>query len=180
MSRNSHSKIEIPYNTKQIVERYGFTVDRAGFIHCPFHSGDNSPSLKIYCEDTGEDRGWFCFGCLKGGNGINFVMELFGIKFQEAIMRIMVDMGAVSLDAVTAKILKEKREEQERLDKLTKKYNELAKTRCDWWNLYKFILNSNSNTTCLSTEIENKLRTIDLDLDYYNACLGGYSIGYEY
>ena len=36
------------YSMKEIVEQYGFRPNRAGFIRCPFHTGDRDASLKIY------------------------------------------------------------------------------------------------------------------------------------
>ena len=45
------------YSMKEIVEQYGFRPNRAGFIRCPFHTGDRDASLKIYEKD------FHCFGC---------------------------------------------------------------------------------------------------------------------
>lgn len=66
---------------KDICRAYGFTANRAGFIHCPFHPGDRDASLKIYPNG----RGWHCFGCGKGGSVIDFVRELRGVGFNEAV-----------------------------------------------------------------------------------------------
>lgn len=63
-----------------VIERYGYETNRAGFMRCPFHSGDHTASLKIY---PGE-RGWHCFGCGKGGSVIDFVMEHDGLSFKDA------------------------------------------------------------------------------------------------
>jgi len=47
------------------VERLtGQRVGRARKVHCPFHE-DRTPSLHVYDEP---DRGWFCFGCRRGGS----------------------------------------------------------------------------------------------------------------
>lgn len=64
----------------RVVEYYGFPPGRNGFIHCPFHQGDHTPSLKIY-EGTNT---WKCFGCGKGGSAIDFVMELNACGFEAA------------------------------------------------------------------------------------------------
>ena len=37
-------------------ELYGIPINRQGFSRCPFHSGDNTPSFKIY-----PDRGFYCW-----------------------------------------------------------------------------------------------------------------------
>ncbi len=62
----------------QVVNLYNIRINRAGFIACPFHSGDNTPSLKIY------DHSFYCFGCGKGGSLINFVQEMQGMRYREA------------------------------------------------------------------------------------------------
>jgi len=50
----------------EVVEHYGFTQNRAGFISCPFHS-EKTASLKIF-----KDGGWKCFGCGRGNSVIDF------------------------------------------------------------------------------------------------------------
>ena len=47
---------------QEVAERYGYQPDTKGFISCPFHTGDKTPSLKLYPED----KGWYCFGCHAG------------------------------------------------------------------------------------------------------------------
>lgn len=55
---------------------------------CPFpgHKGgaDRTPSLKV----TGDDGKWKCFGCGRGGNVIDWVMEYDGVEFLEACRRL--------------------------------------------------------------------------------------------
>lgn len=67
-----------------ICERYSLSVNRAGFMSCPFHSGDNTASLKIYKGS----KGWHCFGCGAGGSVIDFVMMYFNINFMQAVIRL--------------------------------------------------------------------------------------------
>lgn len=82
---------EIKHNVsmKEIAEFYGFEATRGGFIRCPFHK-EKTPSLKLYTEPG---RGWNCYGCGHGGSVIDFVMELFGISFRQAVLRINHDLG---------------------------------------------------------------------------------------
>lgn len=63
-----------------IVQRYGFQPNRAGFIHCPFHNGDRDASLKIYTDS------WRCFGCNAHGDQIDFAMHMDGLSFKEAFL----------------------------------------------------------------------------------------------
>lgn len=73
---------------EDVYKRYGFQPNRAGFLVCPFHT-EKTASLKMY--DSG--RKWKCFGCGKGGSVIDFVMELYGIDFRQAVTRINNDFG---------------------------------------------------------------------------------------
>jgi DNA primase len=51
---------------------------------CPFH-GEKTPSFTVT-----EVKGFFhCFGCGKHGNAIDFVMEIEGLDFAEAIQRLV-------------------------------------------------------------------------------------------
>lgn len=80
---------EIIRNTvpmKQALEYYGFTVSRAGFISCPFHS-EKTASFKVY------ENNFYCFGCGAGGDLINFVKSYFNLDFKAAIVRINFDFG---------------------------------------------------------------------------------------
>lgn len=98
-----------------ICRHYGFKVNRAGFICCPFHSGDREPSLKIYPSS----RGWNCFGCGKGGSVIGFVEEMHGVGFSEAV-RIIDNIFSLGLP------LNGKGSYREQI-KFRKKYDEIKK-----------------------------------------------------
>ena len=54
------------------------------FIKCPFHKGDDTPSLCIY-PDTNK---WYCFGCHKGGNIFNWISLFDHIKFPDAVNKV--------------------------------------------------------------------------------------------
>ena len=69
---------------RDVTERYGIDVNRAGFAHCPFHAGDRDASLKIYPGG----RGWHCFGCGEGGDVISFVQKLFNLDFMGALHKL--------------------------------------------------------------------------------------------
>lgn len=78
----------------QAAQRYGLQPDRNGFCRCPVH-GDHDKSLKVYPEH----RGWYCFGCGKGGDAINLVCHIFSEKYGEAVQRIDSDFGLGLLDS---------------------------------------------------------------------------------
>jgi len=74
-----------------LLEFYQFRLYRKGrlyAIRCPFHT-DNIPSLFIY-PDTNT---FYCFGCGKAGDAIDFVKEYFEISTSEAINKILDDFN---------------------------------------------------------------------------------------
>ncbi|MGO9892224.1 MAG: CHC2 zinc finger domain-containing protein, partial [Solirubrobacteraceae bacterium] len=52
----------------------GLRVGQSGKLHCLFHD-DRSPSLHVYPEP---DRGWYCFGCGRGGSVFDLAALLWG------------------------------------------------------------------------------------------------------
>lgn len=66
----------------EVVNGYGLQTNRAGFIRCPFHDGDQNPSLKIY------DKSFYCFGCGKGGDVFTFVELYEHCDFHTAFLRL--------------------------------------------------------------------------------------------
>lgn len=69
---------------REVVEHYGFEVNHANCIRCPFHAGDRQASLHIYPGSGG----FHCFGCGAHGSVIDFVMRLFNCSFKEAKERL--------------------------------------------------------------------------------------------
>ena len=55
---------------------------------CPFH-GEKNPSFYV----SPEKGIYYCFGCKKGGNAINFLMEYEKLDFPEAIKRLAKNLG---------------------------------------------------------------------------------------
>lgn len=72
---------------REVAEHYGFQVNHANCIRCPFHAGDRQASLHIY-PGTG---GFHCFGCGANGSVIDFVMRLFDLNFRQAVLRLNAD-----------------------------------------------------------------------------------------
>ena len=72
----------------EMMEQYGFRLDKAGFCKCPFHS-ERSASFKAY---PGQ-RGYYCFGCNQSGSVIDFVMKFFELSFGDAIKKINEDFS---------------------------------------------------------------------------------------
>lgn len=84
---------------------YGIEVKQRGAQHecrCPFHDGDDTPSLKIT-----PDKGlWNCFGCDAGGSAVDLVMRMDGLDVAEArkkLLRRVPHIAPLSTMAVKSK-----------------------------------------------------------------------------
>lgn len=66
------------YSMTDILARYGLHPNRAGFVRCPFHTGDRQASLKVYKKDFN------CFGCGVNGDIFTFVQLIEKVDFKEA------------------------------------------------------------------------------------------------
>lgn len=73
-------EIKTLYSMRDILERYGIHANRSGFIKCPFHSGDNTASMKIYKDS------YYCFGCNANGDIYSFVQGMENCTFKEAFI----------------------------------------------------------------------------------------------
>ncbi|MGI6361249.1 MAG: DNA primase [Bacillota bacterium] len=85
--------------------------------NCPFHS-ENTPSFTV----SPEKQIFYCFGCQKGGSAISFIMEIEGLTFPEAALKLAARVGVeVPERAYTPQ---QARRQQERQDLL--RIHELA------------------------------------------------------
>lgn len=65
----------------QILEHYGFTINRSKRIPCPMHNGMD--------ENCGVKEHYIhCFVCGESADAIKFVMRYFGLDFQSAISKL--------------------------------------------------------------------------------------------
>ena len=55
---------------------------------CPFH-GEKTPSFMV----SPDKQIYHCFGCGKGGNAFNFIMDYEGVGFVEAVRKLAKDAG---------------------------------------------------------------------------------------
>ena len=73
-------------NIRQVVEFYGFKVNRANQFICPFHN-DHKPSASI-------KKDYFnCFVCGAGGDLITFTAKLHGLSNINACKKLVSDFG---------------------------------------------------------------------------------------
>ena len=62
---------------RDVLERYGVSVNRHGMCRCPIH-GERHPSMKVYPD------GYKCFACNSGGDIFRFVMDMEHCDFKTA------------------------------------------------------------------------------------------------
>lgn len=75
-------EIKQNYSMREVVNRYGLTPNRAGFVRCPFHKGDRTASMKIYKDS------FYCFGCGVGGDIFYFIQRMDNLTFKEAFLNL--------------------------------------------------------------------------------------------
>ena len=94
---------------RDIISRYGIPINRAGFCSCPFHTGDNSPSLKVYKDN------FHCHACGADGDIFTWVMIMDNMSFKEAFS----SLGGTNADTfssfVKSRQAKAKREDAKRV-----------------------------------------------------------------
>lgn len=91
---------------------------------CPFHS-EKKPSFFV----SKSRQIWKCFGCQKGGNIFNFLMEIEGIDFADA-MRILARKAGIELKKESPQLISERKRLYEILEWATKFYQkQLESTR---------------------------------------------------
>lgn len=76
----TREEIKEQYGMTEIILRYGLYPNRAGFIKCPFHEGDNTASMKIYAES------FYCFGCGASGDIFSFIQKMEKCDFKTAFL----------------------------------------------------------------------------------------------
>lgn len=104
-----------------ILDLYGYHP-KHGFMPCPFHR-ETEASLKIYPGG----RGWYCFGCHRGGTPIDFVMEQEGCDFRTAVRAIDGTLNLGLLGAEDPIRAERRRADEKKIDATASAYDELSK-----------------------------------------------------
>lgn len=106
-------EIKAEYSMQDIAERYGFHPNRAGFISCPFHKGDNTASMKLYRDS------FHCFGCGSGGDIFTFIQKMDNCDFKTAFYMLggtyQKPTDSSKLAVYRAKKAKESRQKKEKM-----------------------------------------------------------------
>jgi len=115
----------------RIIQPYAQDLKKKGanwMACCPFHQ-EKTPSFSV-----NPSKGFYkCFGCGKGGTAFNFLMEMEGLTFPEAIKRVAEISGVMlpePIDDRNYEINKKKKEEKK---KVADQIVELNKVALDLW-----------------------------------------------
>ena len=98
---NLFKEVKAAVTARQVAERYGLKVNRAGMACCPFHD-DRNPSMKL------DDR-FYCFGCGTTGDAVDLTARLLDLTSKEAALQLASDFGIVPLeDGRKSKVVEDK------------------------------------------------------------------------
>lgn len=116
--------IKSQYSMTDIAGRYGLRPNRAGFIQCPFHQGDRTPSLKLYKND------FHCYACGAHGDIFTFVMLMENCDFKTAFRQLGGEYSGEGLsDAAILRIKRMQLEKQKRERKLQQAQDKYSAAR---------------------------------------------------
>lgn len=83
---NYADEIKSRLTMPQILEYYGFKINRSKRIPCPLHNGDDA--------NCGVKEHYIhCFVCGESADAIKFVMRYFGLDFKSAIIKLNEDFS---------------------------------------------------------------------------------------
>ena len=125
------NEIKSMVSMPELMERYGFSLNRSGFCKCPFHS-EKSASFKAY---PGQ-RGYHCFGCGAHGSVIDFVMLYFGLSFKDALAKINEDfsIGLPIGERISLRQRRElERQQRERQEERNREQREWERLEDEYW-----------------------------------------------
>jgi DNA primase len=160
----------------RIIQPYAQDLKKKGrnwMACCPFHQ-EKTPSFSVSPE-----KGFYkCFGCGKGGTAFNFLMEMEGLNFPEAVKRVAEISGVPvpePVDDLSFQRSKKQREEKKQLADLVIELNQVA---LEFWekelrgktNLAKQAREYLANRG-ISEEIQQRFR-VGLSPDKWDGLLG--------
>ena len=139
MMENLAQRVRESVRLADVLALYHLQPNRAGFLHCPFHSGDRSPSLKVYPDQNT----WHCFGCGKSGTVIDFVMEMERCSFVDALKKLDADFHLGLSDSRESyrnyrkRLSEQRKKAKEQSEFKLELQSRIAQRRALWLNLRK-------------------------------------------
>src|SRR6476620_10506881 len=95
---------------------------------CPFHQ-EKTPSFSV-----NPSKGFYkCFGCGKGGTAYNFLMEMEGLNFPEAIKRVAEISGVMLPEPVDDEDYARSKKRREENKLIAYQVTELNQVALDYW-----------------------------------------------
>lgn len=143
----------------EVVERYGYHPNRAGFISCPFHHGDHTPSMKIYKRD------YHCHACGANGDIFSFVMSMEHCDFKTAFKMLGGSYKAKSDNQRNLHHYHLEKRKQNELKRLQKKENEKKQVNAEI-KKYREISQKSEVFSDEWTNAMNKLEYLFYKFDY--------------
>ncbi len=115
----------------RIIQPYAQDLKKKGanwMACCPFHQ-EKTPSFSV-----NPAKGFYkCFGCGKGGTAFNFVMEMEGLNFTEAIKRVAEISGVMLPEPVDNASYESGKKERNEAKKIGEQIIELNAAAVDFW-----------------------------------------------
>ena len=173
---NIFQEVKERLTMKDVVELYGFTVNRSGFCSCPFHN-EETPSMKIY------EKGFKCFGCGEGGDMIKFVEKLFELSPIDACRKLNddfklgIDSGPRSKSEISQYIRMKQRK-----DRLKEKENCALNIVSDYINIlngYKIDFKPTDENVIPDKRFMEYLSNYENTLELYDSLSNAVSLPFE-
>jgi DNA primase len=131
----------------RIVQPYAQDLKKKGanwMACCPFHQ-EKTPSFSV-----NPAKGFYkCFGCGKGGTAFNFLMEMEGLNFPEAVKRIAEMSGVMLPEPIDDASYERSKKKREETKKLADQIIELNQYALDFWEAELQIFSSASKESSL-------------------------------
>ncbi len=115
----------------RIIQPYAQDLKKKGsnwMACCPFHQ-EKTPSFSV-----NPSKGFYkCFGCGKGGTAFNFLMEIEGLNFPEAVKRVAEISGIMLPEPVDDAGYERNKKKREETKKLADQIVELNQIAVEFW-----------------------------------------------
>lgn len=115
----------------RIIQPYAADLKKKGanwMACCPFHQ-EKTPSFSV-----NPSKGFYkCFGCGKGGTAFNFLMEMEGLNFPEAVKRVAEISGVILPEPVDDASYQRSKTQREEKKQVADQIIELNQVALEYW-----------------------------------------------
>src|SRR5438477_5996822 len=129
--QNFHEDLKIIADLVRIIQPYAQDLKKKGanwMACCPFHQ-EKTPSFSV-----NPSKGFYkCFGCGKGGTAFNFLMEMEGLNFPEAVKRVAEISGVMLPEPIDDRSYEQNKKKKEEKKKIADEIVELNKIALEFW-----------------------------------------------